>query len=56
MVGKVFESCFQKIKQIAIPSFVEGIMVILVKRYQSAKTNKNSRFDRAISGLDLQFF
>ena len=37
MVEKVFESSFQNIKWIAIPSFVEGVMAILVKRCQSAK-------------------
>ena len=37
MVGKVFESSFQNIKRVAIPSFVEGVMAILIKRCQSAK-------------------
>ena len=37
MVGKVFESSFQNIKQIENLSFAEGVMVILVKRCQSTK-------------------
>ena len=37
MVGNVFEFSFQNIKQIVISSFVEGVMVVLVKRCQSAK-------------------
>ena len=56
MVGKVFESSFQNNKHIAILSFVEGVMVILVKRCQSVKIGKTSLLDEAISRLDLQFF
>ena len=37
IIGKVFESSFQNIKRIIIPSFVDGVMVILVKSCQSAK-------------------
>ena len=37
MVGKVFESSFQNIKRIKNPSFVEGVMAILVEMCQAVK-------------------
>ena len=45
MVGSVFEYSFQNIKWIAILSFVEGVMAVLVKRCQFAKTGKSNRLD-----------
>ena len=55
MVENVFESSFQNIKRIAIPSFVGEVMPVLVKICQSAKTGKNNRLNQAISQLNLQF-
>ena len=37
MVGKLFESSFQNIKRIKNPSFVEGVMTILVEMCQAVK-------------------